>query len=271
MLTKTPPESVTSPTRSRSRARVGDVDHETDDGPVEADGDEVGGDPGGDVVHDRADHRRAGDRAEVVGHRERVAARCVDGPPGGGLRARSRPGRRTRCGGRRRPATRRRRTGGPCWTWGRRPGRSRAGARADPAFVVAGGASRSGAPATHAMPAARRWERAIRQGLRTPASPPGSGDVARGGPARRSAGVVGEQELAAPDRAVVAVARCRRRRRRAPGGQPGCRARPCVDATWAWWCCTSGGPAGRRRGCGPRRRSGTPGARRRPAPRARRR
>ena len=45
VLTKTPPESVTSPTRSRSRARVGDVDHETDDGPVEAGGDEVAGRP----------------------------------------------------------------------------------------------------------------------------------------------------------------------------------------------------------------------------------
>ena len=97
-------------------------------------------------------------------------------------------------------------------------------------------------------------------GRGTPASPPGSGDVAEvRDPAERR--VVGEQHLAAPDRAVGAVAG-------AVEGDPDhrlvagrARARPSPTATWAWWCCTVRTGAARRRARGPRRRSGSRGAR----------
>ena len=188
-------------------------------------------------------------------------ARPVRRRTGPATPARSPPRPRSRrCAGRR-PARTPRRRAGPCWRWARSRGRCRAGGRGRTA-PAPGRRPRRGGRRSQATPARAEV------GQRHPVGPQHAGvaagerDVAEvGRPAERL--VAGDQDLAAPDRAVGAVAgavegdpdhlvvRCRGRARPSPTR----RARGGAARR---------GPRGRRRARGPRPTSGSPGARRRP-------
>ncbi len=176
--------------------------------------------------------------AAVAIDADRVAAALVRGrtPP----RARSPPGPRSSPRPAGRTAPTRRRTAGPCWSSAAPQLRS---------------ATSSATCASHVVDVApiRRERAAARAVLASsPAPEPGAGHPPRladrlgaaGQPHRQQrarpleAGEVADQELAAPDRAVGAVARCRRRSRRRPAGSP-CSAS--AAARWAWWCWTPTG------------------------------
>ena len=199
---------------------------------------------------------------------ERVAVAAPAAPAGERPPARWRPAPRSRRGGRRPPARTTASKSRPMLEVGDAAEARSELASQQPQLLVAAGPDARQLARPRRSPAARRWDSAIRHGLRTPASPPGSGDVRQVGDAGVP-GVVGEQELAAPDRAVVAVPGAverdpehaagpvvpvlgHRRRRRARGG-----AAPA----------TTGRPAGVV--ARPSDGTGSPGAGRRRPPRAR--